>query len=1021
MTKPNTPHLIGILDGEGIGPELMHACRLLLRVIEDNTAHRFEIRQGGAIGLIAWRESGQVLTPAVVDFCAQIFNAQGAILCGPGGGRFVYELRQKFDLYYKLVPLVPLPVLHAVSSIKANKLAHVDILIVRENMAGVYQGESLLTEQNGVAYASHQFSYNAAQIKRILNIAIELTLTRRKKLTVILKPGGVPAISTLWKSCAEELVLPHTIELQFLEVDNAAYQMIHNAQAFDVVVAPNMFGDILADGATALLGSRGLSYSANFGDNNQAVYQTGHGAAYDLAGTDTANPLGQIFSLSALLRDQFGLTSIAAQLHEAIISVLQQGFRTADISDPGCTQVGTQTLTQHIARELEQRLMSTPYASAPNQRPALLLMDLQHDFIARLADPTVRHRLIDNASRLLDFCRQQAIPVLHVLTQVKADGSDSMPHWKRDHYIACREGSIGVNPPIALQPIASEPIFLKQYFNGFHATHLHETLQTLNIDTLIICGLYLHGCIRATAISAYEYGYQVCIAEDAVASTEPMHAKISQDWLSARAACFSSVAAIQQQLSRCAVNFPSGVINHQAVYATPAGAPIINFSPADAQTIHTAFMAADRMLCDAACVAAENAWHTWRHAPMQQRAAVLTRWRDHLLTQESRLLDTLITEIGKPWQDAKAELTRAFNHLAHTLATREDEPGARIQVQHRPYGVYALITPWNNPLALPISKIAPALLFGNSVVWKAAPEAPRTAKLLMDTLIEADLPCGVVNLILGDKDAAQTIITHPSVHAVTLTGSVATGKKVAARCGMLGKPLQAELGGNNPCIILADVDIESIIEMLVLSAFGFCGQRCTAIRRFIVEACRVEAFTQHFVSAMQRLTIGLPQAEQTQIGPVLNLRQIHHIEAVIANAVRQGAQLIAGGNRITEFSQGYWFEPTLLMGMPELSAVVQQETFGPLALIQPAVDIQDAVRLANNVPHGLFASLLTHDSAAQTYFKQHIEAGIIKLNPDLLRIEAHVPFGGWKESQYGLPEHGEWDKLFYTRPQTVYG
>lgn len=356
--------VIGVLPGEGIGPEVIEASLRLLAAIESATGIGFELRHGGRIGVDAVRESGQALTPAVTRFCADVFAAGGAIFCGPGGGRFVYDLRAAFDLFCKLVPLRPLPALAGTGVLVPDAVRDVDVLVIRENTGGLYLGETGTERTGGGTRAWHRFHYDEDQVDRILHLAIRAARLRRGRLCVVTKPAGVPGISELWRSRAEALAVGAGLDLRILEVDNACYQVVADARSFDVIAAPNMFGDVLADGASLLLGSRGMSYSANYSPGGCAVYQTGHGAAYDLAGTGRANPVGQIQSLAMMLAESFGLPAIAAALLDATNDVLAAGFRTPDVLAPGCRAVGTQALAAHIEAALLPRLAGLTRARA---------------------------------------------------------------------------------------------------------------------------------------------------------------------------------------------------------------------------------------------------------------------------------------------------------------------------------------------------------------------------------------------------------------------------------------------------------------------------------------------------------------------------------------------------------------------------------------------------------------------------------------------------------------------------------
>ncbi len=344
--------LIGMIEGEGIGPELFDVCRKLLDTIEAHTSVRFRYRHGGLIGKQALVASGQSLTLEIIDFCSNVFRDSGTLFCGPGGDRFVYELRKEFSLYCKLVPLQPQPALRDTGPLRATAVEGVDILLVRENLGGLYQGEFSLDDWDRGQRALHQFSYTTEQVTDILQTALALAKARQGELCVVTKPGGAPSISKLWETQARHVIEGSGVKLKLLEVDNASYQMVAHARNFDVVVAPNLFGDILGDSAALLLASRGMSYSMNFNHSGHAVYQTGHGAAHDLAGTDRANPLGQILSLAMMLHESFGLTDIARALHAAIDDTLSAGWRTPDIAAPDSRIVGTQRFGSQVASRL---------------------------------------------------------------------------------------------------------------------------------------------------------------------------------------------------------------------------------------------------------------------------------------------------------------------------------------------------------------------------------------------------------------------------------------------------------------------------------------------------------------------------------------------------------------------------------------------------------------------------------------------------------------------------------------------
>jgi 3-isopropylmalate dehydrogenase len=332
-------NVVGVVPGEGIGPEVVDAAVSVLDAVTRRSGLRLDVRRGA---------SGHDIEECV-DFCRSIFAAGGAVLCGPMGGRFVYDLRAAFDLYCKLVPLRPLPALADVSIVRRERLTGVDVVIVRENVGGLYFGESGRRLGGRVAY--QYVSYSADQVVRIIEVAARLARQRRGQLSVVVKTGGVPEISALWREAAQTVASTHAVDLEVIEADNASFQLVAAPSRFDVVVAPNLFGDLLADAATVLLGSRGMSFSANFGPEGRAVYQTGHGAAHDLAGTQRANPVAQILSAAMLLRESLALVREAARIETAVENVLAAGVRTPDIAGPGSRVVGTRELADCIARE----------------------------------------------------------------------------------------------------------------------------------------------------------------------------------------------------------------------------------------------------------------------------------------------------------------------------------------------------------------------------------------------------------------------------------------------------------------------------------------------------------------------------------------------------------------------------------------------------------------------------------------------------------------------------------------------
>jgi 3-isopropylmalate dehydrogenase len=346
---------VGVLEGEGIGPSVVQAALVVLRAVASVSSFRIEEHLGSSIGTEAERETGEVLTSDVTKFCQSIFDRGGAVLAGAGGGRFVYEMRRQFDLFCKINPIVRSAALGRAGALRVSRTEGVDILVVRENSGGVYQGAwSDARSESGVRTAQHSFTYTDDQVRRVVRIAARLASERKGLLTLVGKPHGVPTISRLWIDCTREIARESAVRVRELEVDYAAYLLIQEPAQFDVIVTSNLFGDILSDLGGVLLGSRGLCYGASYSPTGQAVYQTNHGASLDLVGKDVANPVAQILSAAMMLRETFGRDTEADLIAAAVDEVWSQGIRTRDVATAGCDIVGTREMAERIAEAVVQ-------------------------------------------------------------------------------------------------------------------------------------------------------------------------------------------------------------------------------------------------------------------------------------------------------------------------------------------------------------------------------------------------------------------------------------------------------------------------------------------------------------------------------------------------------------------------------------------------------------------------------------------------------------------------------------------
>lgn len=343
--------LVGVLRGEGIGPEVTGAALRVLEAVSKVTGMEVEVRIGGAVGRDANRERTSGLSNGVIAFIEEIFASGGAVLAGAAGGRFVYDARKRFDLFCKISPILPSPALSNAGRFKPEFLRDVDLLVVRENMGGLYQGEWT----NGVGHAGqriahHAYTYDERDVRRIITVAARLAVQRRGNLCTVGKTDGAPTISALWHDVAAEVAAEHGVTLVELDADLAVFHLLQYARTIDVIVAPNFVGDIISDAGGLLLGSRGLCFGGSFNETGGCVFQTNHGAAYDLADSDRANPVGQISALAMLLRERFDRRKESAIIEGAIEYVWQTGWRTDDLigGEPDSSAVGTRELTDRI-------------------------------------------------------------------------------------------------------------------------------------------------------------------------------------------------------------------------------------------------------------------------------------------------------------------------------------------------------------------------------------------------------------------------------------------------------------------------------------------------------------------------------------------------------------------------------------------------------------------------------------------------------------------------------------------------
>ncbi len=667
-------------------------------------------------------------------------------------------------------------------------------------------------------------------------------------------------------------------------------------------------------------------------------------------------------------------------------------------------------------------------------KAALLLVDLQYDFLNRPGLTPPAAALIGEVSRLLEACRSGGIPVIHAHSVYSTDGSDRMPHWKRDDYRACVEGTHGAATPPELAPVSGENIIVKKFFSAFSNPELKTVLDQHAVDTLIVAGVYSHACVRSAVLDAYQNDLTVWVADEAVGGIDSLMSDTSRSFIEGRAASYLSTGEILRRLGIVTVptedrdrgeQLPVAYIRGQWIEAE-GRQHYLHLDPCDCETVLSNIAIGTQEDAEDAANCARDGASIMAAMPETERAGILERCGRELERRREELVRLICRETGKALTDAKEEFDRSLSFVQVARRLLEEDVAGDIhidthaRVRRRPVGVIAVLSPWNNPLALPLGKIAPALACGNSLVWKPALEASRTAMAVIECLESAGVPAGAVNLVFGNAATAHKLITRDAVAAVTLTGSINTGRLVAVECGNRLIPLQAELGGNNAALVMPSCDLDVSARHLAELAFSFSGQRCTALRRIIVEDSIAEAFTAVFSAAIKALPIGLPGEPDTRITPLISPRHRQRVAATVEAALREGAKLISGGRIPPSYDKGCWYEPTVLQVDNRHTHLFQNETFGPVAVLHTVPDFEEAIQACNAVSQGLLAALYSEDTAQQTEFLNRAEAGMLRINPDSGAIHPEAPFGGWKASGYGTPEHGIWDLNFYTRPQTIY-
>lgn len=449
-----------------------------------------------------------------------------------------------------------------------------------------------------------------------------------------------------------------------------------------------------------------------------------------------------------------------------------------------------------------------------------------------------------------------------------------------------------------------------------------------------------------------------------------------------------------------------------------SGETFASLNPADTDEIVGHFAASGPEDVTAAVDAAAGAFPAWRSTPAPWRAEIILKAAHILEDRKEEIARVMVCEMGKVLKEARGDVQEAIDmakYMAgegrrltgHTVPS--ELPNKMAMAVRQPVGVVGLITPWNFPVAIPSWKILPALVAGNTVVFKPATDTPMCALMLVKAIIDAGIPEGVLNFVTGaGGKVGNAIVEDPRVRAVSVTGSTEVGRKIAGRCGELMKRVSCELGGKNAICIAEDADMDLVLEGALWSAFGTTGQRCTAASRMIVHRKRYQEFLDKFVNATRKLSLGSGLDQTVDVGPVINRQQLRSINEYVEIGQREGARLMCGGSicREGDLAKGCFHEPTIFADVKPDMRIAQEEIFGPVVSVIPVDSFDEMMEIANGTMYGLSMSIYTRDVNLAFKAMEMLESGIVYVNAPTIGAEIHLPFGGVKQTGNGHREGG---------------
>lgn len=479
---------------------------------------------------------------------------------------------------------------------------------------------------------------------------------------------------------------------------------------------------------------------------------------------------------------------------------------------------------------------------------------------------------------------------------------------------------------------------------------------------------------------------------------------------------------------------PTTYMNYIGGEWVPArsGKTFENRNPADTRDIVGVFPDSGADDINDAVAAAQAAYNNWRLTPAPKRGEIIFRASQILQQRKEEYAQAMTREMGKVLAETRGDVQEAIDmgffmagegRRLHGVTTPSELPNKFQMSVRQPLGVCGLITPWNFPMAIPSWKIFPALICGNTVVIKPAEDTPLSTYNLVQALIEAGLPKGVVNIVAGfGPTAGEPLVIHPEVKVISFTGSTEVGKHVSKLCAEQFKHLSLEMGGKNPMIVMDDADLDLVLAGAVWGAFGTSGQRCTATSRIIAHRKIVAELTERMQAETRQIRIGNGLQEGIQMGPSINEGQLGTVQKYVGIGREEGAALVLGGERVVEgdLAHGYFHQPTIFAEVKRTMRIAQEEIFGPVVSVIPVDSLEEAIDIANDVPYGLSSAIYTRNVNQAFMAMRDLYTGIVYVNAPTIGAEIHLPFGGTKGTGNGKREGGtqvldtysEWKSLY---------